>query len=112
MATKTVEARPTVGTLASELEQLGFTATEDNRLYFKGPGLYARIYPPSKDAPLTLGLAERKTFDRWANSLNFIVRIVPDSTAPDIALAIKEARRICRSGVFDFNTYFHAINLS
>jgi hypothetical protein len=66
-----------------------------------------------KDDSVEIQFAQRSTFDRWTNSTNFRVTIAANYRGPvNLKPAVTLARRICRSGVFDFNTYFHTIDLS
>jgi hypothetical protein len=97
--------------VADELERVGFKPNSSRRYDFTGRGLLARIVEVS-DENLRVDFAQKSTFDRWANSTNFVVYIDPDSSAPDLEKAAKHARKICASKVFDFQTYFHPIDLS
>ena len=64
--------------------------------------------------PVRVELAEKITFDRWANSVNFVVsensRLITDEHNY-FADAIRQAQKICRAMVFDFNSYFYDITL-
>lgn len=56
-------------------------------------------------------LAENKSFDRWANSKNFKIDIESLNGEKDLIQRIKLARKIVGSKVFNFNSYFHTIEL-
>lgn len=55
--------------------------------------------------------AERRTFDRWANSRNFGLTLYYKRKLyrPDVVAAHGWMLRVCRSGLFDFNRYFHTL---
>lgn len=54
---------------------------------------------------------QKKTFDRWANSTNFEVRMQYESGTyrNDIVLAHLWMEKVCRSKLFDFNRYIYTI---
>lgn len=57
-----------------------------------------------------IDFAQKKTMDRWANSTNFSIRF--DFTAPcmtDIVRSHLWMEKICRSGLFNFNSYFSTL---
>ncbi len=68
------------------------------------------IYEDSQQ--LVIQLSEKKTFDRWANSTNFEIdfkELQPEMV--NLKNTLTHARKIVRSRVFDFNKYFHTIEL-
>jgi hypothetical protein len=54
---------------------------------------------------------QKKVFDRWANSCNFSVFLnySKDKYRCDIVQAHKWMEKVCRSGLFNFNSYFNTI---
>ena len=64
------------------------------------------------DRGKVLQIAVKKCFDRWANSVNFEIEMQYSFDHHlNLAAAFKHARTIVKSGVFDFNRYFHVIGL-
>jgi len=66
-------------------------------------------------------IAQRKTFGRWANSVNFEEEIwwsarkayamnTEHWAAPDFVRLFAWCRKVCRSGLFDFNSYFGTVS--
>jgi hypothetical protein len=59
-------------------------------------------------------LAVKKSFDRWANSVNFVQEI-PSATLHPIAIdlndAIRQARKVVRAKAFNWDSYFDPIML-
>lgn len=55
--------------------------------------------------------AEKKTFDKWGNSTNFIMHLQykRNTYREDIVNAYRWMRRVCRSELFDFNRYVDSI---
>jgi hypothetical protein len=52
-----------------------------------------------------------ETFDKWSNSTNFTIRMI-DYTTPyrtDIVKAHLWMEKVCKSELFDFNSYFSSI---
>lgn len=128
--------------IADELERIGFIPYSSDRYDFHGSGrvrkLLARIvclnvvsiggvdldaqflkqhyrgetFLANSVAKFVVHFSQRKTFDRWANSTNFVVPIQPDHPEADLEKAAKQAIKICKAKVFNFNTYFHPIDLS
>lgn len=93
--------------VVKELKLAGFTPNSSDEYDFTGDMLYARIvgeYPC-----FTVHFAERKTFDRWANSVNFVVDVSLGNI--DLRKCKEFAEKICKSNVFDFGTYIHPIQL-
>lgn len=114
--------------IADKLEELGFTPDSPDRYTFRGRLLYARIVDKAEsvlllnnekdrcviERHLEVHFAERRTFDRWANSTNFAVHFVLDDVRDKrdrLAAAVKQARAICRAKIFNFNQHFHTIEL-
>lgn len=99
-----------------ELERIGFVATDPcntvrNRL--QSSDLIARVIEYATGMRnIEIYFAEKRTFDTSGNSSNFIVRIDANNPYVDIEKAVKHARKICKAKVFDFNTYFHTIDLT
>jgi hypothetical protein len=58
-------------------------------------------------------IAESKTFDRWANSVNFATEVVWSRkggwTVPDFKREFAWCRKVCRSRLFTFNNYFATV---
>ena len=100
----------TQGDVADELERIGFKPNSAQRYDFNGDDLYARIVVLEKG--IVVHFSQACTFDRWANSTNFVVKIDPEFHSADLEEAAAHARRICEAAVFDFNTYFHPIELT
>ena len=96
--------------VADALEQIGFVPESADRYTFIGFMLRARVL--TVECGWEVQFAQKKTFDRWANSENFVVKIEHGDSVANLAVAAKHARKICRAKVFDFNTYFHPIDLS
>jgi hypothetical protein len=103
-----------VAAISEELVRLGFI--EDGcKNYLFSKDLLARITEYGLDQTIQVYFAEKKTFDGWANSKNFVVNVGSSSLGyldVDIEKAVKHARKICRSKVFNFNRYFHTIDLT
>jgi hypothetical protein len=112
--------------IAAELERIGFIPYTSDRYDFHGSGevqcLLARIIHREKLVTYASGatelpgfevhFADRQTFDKWSNSTNFKVRIDPDHPSADLEKAAKQAVKVCQAKVFDWDTYFHTIDLS
>jgi len=96
--------------IAGELVRLGFRVFDPSGLYLQSEKLNARIIRREDHTDVQFG--ERKTFDRWSNSINFFVCIQHDEPSADLEWAIAQAERICDSGLFNFASYFHAIELT
>lgn len=112
--------------IRKQLKALGFVRDHDDD-YFKARGLRARIVNKThpvyggKDGKskeyaeeqiLTLQISNNKTFDRWANSVDFEVRFnYSNAKFLNLKQVVQMARKIIRSKIFDFNAYFHAIPL-
>lgn len=60
-------------------------------------------------------IAIKKTFDRWANSVNFSTDIIyyPSShySIPDMRHTLTWCRRVMNSDLFDFTSYFSRIEV-
>ncbi len=113
MKTKKVTAR----IAEKQLLECGFVK---DRGYYKGRDFYARIVTltiPQIDGTnssqqLTLQLSVKKSHDRWANSVDFEVDLQNVRAEwLNLKKSIRHARRILRSGLFDFNRYFHGIQI-
>jgi hypothetical protein len=119
--------RVTFGTgeaVAIELERIGFTRAKDEQgIYLQRHDFLAKVIDYGTIGmrsiegthDIEIYFAEQKTFDRWANSKNFVVKIDasnPYNSYVDIEKAVRFAKKICRSKVFNFNRYFHAIDLT
>lgn len=96
--------------VADALEKVGFQANSSDFYDFTGEKLYARIIVMALG--MQVHFSQKSTFDRWANSTNFVVVIDPKYPEVDFEKIVKQAEKICDSKVFDFNTYFHSIELS
>lgn len=89
------------------------------------PGLFVRVLPQpdvildsthpraSLERRWVVQMAESKTFDRWANSTNFETQVWWSRkggwTVPDFAREFTWCRKVCRSGLFHFPSYFATI---
>lgn len=64
-----------------------------------------------EDRNYIVEFAEKKTFDKWGNSTNFLLELHYESGLyrDDIVAAHRWMERVCRSGLFDFNRYFGTI---
>lgn len=77
------------------------------------PGLRVRIYVNDESAETVIQFADAKTFDRWANSVHFESRRSnePRLYYPMIYPQYRWARKVIRSGLFDFGSYIGPVNL-
>lgn len=78
---------------------------------FITPLFYIRILDNEENVQIQL--AERKTFDRWANSVNFVTERTksPKCYYPLFEQQYKWAIKVLKSKLFKFNTYFAPIEL-
>lgn len=83
-----------------------FNSWGDNMAIYTGKKLRIRLrnYEPQG---FRIDIAEKATFDRWANSRNFEITVNPKR----LLFALWNARRIINAGTYDFNSYFETINL-
>jgi hypothetical protein len=78
---------------------------------YETPLFYIRILDNEENVQIQL--AERKTFDRWANSVNFAVdrSKTPKHYFPLFFSQYNWAIKVLKSKLFNFNSYIGAIEL-
>ena len=71
-----------------------------------------QIYYYDTEDQLVLHLADKKTFSRWANSVNFEIDLSEvNLDFMKLKNTVAQARKIVKSKAFNFNRYFHRIEL-
>ena len=62
---------------------------------------------------IIIDFSQKKTFDRWANSSNFVIDNwnCESNYRPDLVSAHLWMEKVCRSKLFDFNCYFSTISV-
>ena len=111
----------------SQLKKLNFKKFHSPG-YFAGRDFYVRVVElivpyyvddnlkgivKKEEKKKIIQLAVKKNFDRWANSVNFEIDFTDTrSEWLNIKEGISKARKIARSGLFDFNCYFDRIKIS
>lgn len=98
-----------------------FEILEHDCVYFTLPLFHGRIHnfmvsnvlEEEVNNYVEIQLGERKTFDRWANSVNFYTHRTKESGCyyPLFRPQYNWAVKVSRSGLFTFNNYFHRIEL-
>lgn len=79
---------------------------------FNTPQFYIRIIDDCT-GHVEIQMGERKTFDRWANSINFITKR-SKARMGYYAVFLHQYRwaiKVVKSGLFAFDNYFHRIEL-
>lgn len=104
--------------LLPELSKLPkFKADEDWKLpYFECRSFYGRWRYEEVQDRVKIEFAQKKTFDRWANSTNFQITLYCRSNEPftvyfNLLKCHLWMEKVCRSKLFDFNRYFSAIEV-
>jgi hypothetical protein len=107
--------------ILAELRRLPLFEAFDKEYNGKCRSFYVRwmhdyvLHPPKYTkrhytGDIRIDFAEKKTFDRWANSTNFTIKL--DFNAPnmsDIVAAHLWMEKISRSKLFNFNSYFSTL---
>lgn len=96
---------------AKSLPNCKQTYIDNGCALFETPLLYIRVLDGEEE--VTVHLGEKKTFDRWANSINFITEISkgPGHYYPLFAPQYKWALKVVKSKLFNFNSYIGSIGL-
>jgi len=95
------------------LPKCKITYSTSGYILFSLPYFYGRLLENKGDEHIVIHLAEKKTFDRWANSTNFTVRrpkgrrLYYGLFAPQV----NWARKIVKSKLFNFDSYFSGIEM-
>lgn len=86
---------------------------DKNIRYITMPRFYVRIFLVSEQEHYVVQFAVKKYFDRWANSTNFATQLAKSKTLykPNLVEQYKWMCKVIRSGLFNFNRYFHTIDL-
>lgn len=79
---------------------------------FDIPLFYGRLLNNS-EAHIEIQLAEKATFDRWANSINFrtLRTKAKNCYYPSLVQQVEWAEKVLGSGLFDFSSYLSVIEL-
>ena len=83
-----------------------------NMLFAECPGFRLRL---RKEGDWILEIAVKKSFDRWANSVNFVQKVPAEILHPiaiDFNKALNQARKVVRVKAFDWDSYFDPIFLN
>lgn len=126
MSTHRIRHRPLIDLINAlpGVTDLDLSSVKHGMILATLPGFYLRthaaeqwtIWAGGRELKHFIELAERKTFDRWANSSNFVTHAIYTKdnrhwSLPDLAAQVRWARKVCRSRVFDFNSYFESVHL-
>jgi hypothetical protein len=93
------------------LPQSKETYNKDGYAMFEVRYFHIRIFNNSDD--VSIQFAEKKTFDRWSNSVNFFTERSKGRKHyyPVLLPQYKWAIKVLKSKLFDFNSYFNRIEL-
>lgn len=98
-----------------ELIKMGYVKEKYGN-YYKGRYFMVRLVKLTPECSFNHGrviqLAVKKNFDRWGNSVNFEIDVENISSEMlNVPLVFQHARKIVRAKIFNWNSYFHKIQL-
>lgn len=106
---------PLLDKLIADLSKLpGYELVTRDEHGLASTELFQVRWRPTDDWDYEVEFGVEETFDRWANSTNFMIKksyCPDDSCTVDFVESYKWMEKVVKSGLFNFNSYFATIRV-